>query len=143
MDHDALHIREALLDRLFRGMGDEVSGSHRDLTIHEQVEIDDPIESTLASDADIYIFDICIFSEECTDRPLELRIIDFIEEFSHRGPPDVIDIIAHEEARDDGGIVCSLEKYFSRKQGKQRSDEGDPSRDGIREVMERITDDRG
>jgi len=61
MHHNTSHIREVFLYVIFDLVCDEVSLADSLLSVDEDMELDDTVESTLARDTDIHILDVRVF----------------------------------------------------------------------------------
>lgn len=100
MYDDTLRTWECFLDLGLNLMSDEMSCTYSDLTIDEEMELDDTVKSTFSHDADIYIFDSCDPTRESAHCSFHIGIDDFVEELAHRRPSDMVDIVAHKSTRD-------------------------------------------
>ena len=97
MHHNTSHIREVFLYIIFDLVRDEMSLANSLLSVNEDMELDDTVKSTLACDTKIHILYISIRRYRSADTILEFSILDLIEEFTHRRPTDMIDIVTHEQ----------------------------------------------
>jgi hypothetical protein len=67
VDYDTGYIGELFLDLIFDLVGDDMSLADGLFSIDEEMEFHDPIESALAYDTGIDIFDGCIASYDDSD----------------------------------------------------------------------------
>lgn len=128
MDDDTLHIGKVFFDICLDLMCDEVSSTDCHLAIDEEMKLDDTIEATFSDDTSVDIFHIFIFSYDFAYFLFHTRIDDFVEEFTHSGPADVVDIVAHESTGDKRCPVGSRRELWSREECYERPDECYPCR---------------
>ncbi len=140
MSDDGLDVREFFLDLGFDFMGDEMTYSDGKFSIHKEMNLDDPIESTFSYREMIHIFYLCMTHSSCAYGLLHLRIIHLIEEFTESRKSDMPDVIEHKKTCHERCPIGRMYETRSSKESKESSNESNPCRDGIREMMPSITD---
>lgn len=115
MHHNTLNIFKVFFDLGFYLMSNNVSCTNGYLTINQEMKLDNAVKSALSNNTDVDIFDVWIILYCLVKVSLHRWITRLIEELTHRRPSDMIDIVHHEEARNDCCIVDCLCKMSSSK----------------------------
>jgi hypothetical protein len=131
MDDNIVYIFEVFFEFVLDLMCDQMPCPNGLLSIHEDMELNDTIESALAHDTSIDVFDVFIFGYDSSDCLLHIWIIDLIEEFSDGRPTDMVDIVTHEHGSDEGRPVSRRGELRSCEKRNKRTDQCYPCRYGI------------